>query len=220
MTALILAAGRGERMQDLTKDRPKPLLPLTDKTLIEHRIEALKQAGIEHIIINLFYLGHQIEAHLQDGEHLGVTITYSYEQERLDVGGGIIQASKLTTKPSLIITNADIDTDFDYSQLVLPKDHRAHLVLTDNPHHNPDGDFHLQQGQVFNNGDPKLTFTGISVMDAQYFATLKTQPLSFGELIKPLIEQGQVSGEYYSGYWLNVDTPQRLDQAHNNHDHF
>lgn len=216
MTALILAAGRGERMQHLTQDRPKPLLPLNGKTLIEHRIQALKQSGIKDIIINLHYKGQQIQDHLQDGQHLGVNITYSPEQDQLDVGGGIIQACRLASNQPLVITNADIDTDFDYSQLTL-NDATAHLVLTDNPDHNPDGDFHLQDSFVSSQGSPKLTFTGISIINPNYFGSLPCSPLSYGQLIRPLIDQHAVTGQYYQGYWCNIDTPERLAKAQQKH---
>lgn len=217
MTAFILAAGYGSRMGELTQKQPKPLLPLTDKTLIEHRIKALKQAGITHIIINLFYKGEQIQQHLQDGHHLGVDIIYSHEQDELDVGGGLIKACRLAPSSPIILTNADIDTDFDYSQLELQPNHKAHLVLTDNPEHNRQGDFHLNQSLISLQSEQKLTYTGIGVIDSQYFAQQEVKPLKFTQLIRPLIEQQAISGSYYSGYWLNVDTPQRLHQARLNH---
>ena len=217
MTAFILAAGYGSRMGHLTEKCPKPLLPLTDKTLIEHRIKALQQAGITNIIINLFYKGEQIQQYLQDGHHLGVDIIYSHEQDALDVGGGLIKACRLAPSSPMILTNADIDTDFDYSQLELKPHHKAHLVLTDNPHHNPHGDFHLSQSLISQQGEPKLTYTGIGVIDAHYFSQYEEKPLKFTQLLKPLIEQQAISGSYYSGYWLNVDTPERLQQAQTNH---
>lgn len=218
MTALILAAGRGERMRHLTDDCPKPLLDLNGKTLIEHRIEALRQAGIHNIIINLFYLGQLIVDTLQDGHHLGVNITYSYEHDVLDVGGGIIQACHYTDDSPLIVTTADIDTDFDYSQLTLPQGSHAHLVLTDNPEHHRQGDFYLHSnGLLDSHGDTKLTYTGISIIDPSYFKTMPIQKTKFTHLINPLIQTNTATGEYYAGHWLNMDTPERLQLASEHH---
>ena len=214
MKAMILAAGRGERMQALSTATPKPLLKIRGHCLIEHRIFALKKAGIHHIIINLFYLGKHIADYLGDGSRYGVTITYSWEQEKLDVGGGIIHALPLLGNKPFLLTSADIDTDFPYETLTRPVSSLVHLVLTDNPHHHPEGDFYLHNNLLsFEDPGHKLTYMNIALFDPALFASFTPGKRRFLDCLKSAINQHQVSAEYYEGYWLNVDTPARLELA-------
>lgn len=214
MKAMILAAGRGERMQHLSADTPKPLLPLRHKALIEHRIEALIEAGVNEIIINLFYLGEKIADYLGTGQRYGVKIKYSWEKEKLDVGGGIQNALPLLGNEPFILTSADIDTDYAYQKLTLPENTLAHLVLTNNPPHHPFGDFSLDNGIVgFNVEQTKLTYMNIAIFHPDLFRITPPGKNSFLACLTPAINAGKVSGEYYSGYWLNMDTPERLLQA-------
>lgn len=214
MKAMILAAGRGERMLTLSQNTPKPLLKIRGFCLIEHRIFALKKAGIIDIVINLFYLGKQIANYLGDGSRYGVTITYSWEEEKLDVGGGIIHALPLLGDKPFLLTSADIDTDFPYEILTLPVSSLAHLVLTDNPDHHPEGDFYFHNNLLsFEAPGRKLTYMNIALFDPALFASFSPGKRSFLDCLKPMINQHQVSAEYYGNYWLNVDTPARLALA-------
>ena len=214
MKAMILAAGRGERMLTLSEATPKPLLKIRGHRLIEHRIFALKKAGIHEIVINLFYLGKQIADYLGDGTRYGVTITYSWEKEKLDVGGGIIHALPLLGGKPFLLTSADIDTDFPYETLKLPASSLAHLVLTDNPDHHPEGDFYLHDHLIsFEPSDDKLTYMNIALFDPALFASFEEGQRSFLDCLKPAIAHHQISAEYYDGYWLNIDTPARLELA-------
>ena len=174
MKAMILAAGFGKRMRPLTDNTPKPLLKLGGKSLIVYHIENLKRAGITEIVINHAYLGEQIEAALGDGSSFGVQISYSPEGTPLNTGAGIARALPLLGEEAFIVTNGDVWTDYDYRQLVNVCVDQAHLVLVDNPDHNPEGDFILRQsGQVIaiGRGDegPGLTYSGISVLRPALF---------------------------------------------------
>ncbi len=219
MRAMILAAGLGKRMQPLTAKLPKPLLKVGDKTLIEHQIERLVAGGVTGIVINHFYLGSMIEETLGDGSRFGVEIQYSREAIRLETAGGIIKCLPMLKDDSFIVTNADIWTDFDFSTLqpVDGETRLAHLVLVANAEHNPHGDFFIdEQGRVHedhNNRDEKLTFSGISVMHKNLFADLPIQPRSFVPLLQEAMEADKVSGEVHDSLWIDVGTPERLDEV-------
>lgn len=219
MRAMILAAGLGRRMQPLTANLPKPLLKVGDKTLIEHQIERLVAGGVTGIVINHFYLGSMIEEALGDGSRYGVEIQYSREAIRLETAGGIIKSLDMLQDDSFIVVNADIWTDFEFSKLQpVDGDSRlAHLVLVANAEHNPHGDFFIdEQGRVHedhNNRDEKLTFSGISVMHKKLFAGLSIQPRSFVPLLQEAMEADKVSGEVHSGLWIDVGTPERLEEV-------
>lgn len=219
MRAMILAAGLGKRMQPLTADTPKPLLKVAGKTLIEHQIHKLAVAGVSGIVINHFYLGEMIEAELGNGSRYGVEISYSREAIRLDTAGGIIKALPQLKDDSFIVVNADIWTDFDFSTLV-PVDGEeclAHLILAENAEHNPHGDFYLDdQGRVHEDDethDQRLTFSGISVLHKNLFAGLPIQPRSVVPLLRNAMIESRVSGEIHSGVWMDIGTPERLQEV-------
>jgi MurNAc alpha-1-phosphate uridylyltransferase len=210
--ALILAAGRGERMRPLTDSTPKPLLEVGGRSLIEHTIAALQQAGIVDLTINLAHLGDQIRRRLGDGSSRGVRITYSPEPEgALDTGGGIVNAlSKLGNDPFLVV-NGDIWTDFPFSRLLRPFDGVAHLVLVDNPPHHPDGDFILSGDRVHDQGPgPRLTFSGIGVYAPRLFGNCQPGVFPLAPLLRRAMNEGTVSGEYFPGAWYDIGTPKRL----------
>jgi MurNAc alpha-1-phosphate uridylyltransferase len=216
---MILAAGLGKRMQPLTANIPKPLLKVGGKTLIEHQIERLKAGGVTGVVINHFYLGGMIEEHLRDGSRLGIEISYSREPIRLETAGGIIKALPKLKDDSFIVVNADLWTDFDYSALepLDGNDRLAHLVLVKNAEHNPDGDFYLdEQGGVHEDSearDERLTFSGISVMHKNLFENMPIQPRSVVPLLQEAMPQNKVSGEIYEGTWIDVGTPERLQEV-------
>lgn len=218
MQAMILAAGRGERMRPLTDSVPKPLLQAGGKALIEWHLEALSMAGLRDIVINHAHLGTQIETALGDGRRYGVSIRYSDEGEALETAGGIARALPLLGDQPFLVVNGDVYCDYDFARLsplscTLPPDRLAHLVLVDNPPQHPGGDFFLQNGVMAPAGQNKLTFSGIGVYRPELFAGIAPgAKAKLAPLLHAAIEQGRVSGEHYRGRWVDVGTPQRLQE--------
>lgn len=227
MKAMILAAGKGTRMLPLTLDKPKPLLEVADKTLIQHQIEKLASSGVREIVINHSYLGEMIEQALGTGSELGVSIEYSSEPELLETAGGIIQALPLLEgnaskaaldESSFIVVNADVWTDYPFHHLpVLNGDGcLAHLVMVANAPHHPQGDFVLKANGLLsrfqNPQEEKLTYSGIGVFHPSFFSGIRRGKLALSPLLKVAIDNGQVSGEYFQGEWVDVGTPQRLEE--------
>jgi MurNAc alpha-1-phosphate uridylyltransferase len=213
MKAMVLAAGRGERLRPLTDTTPKPLLEVRGKPVIVWTIERLARAGFRDLVINHAHLGHKIERALGDGRPFGVTIRYSPEVEALETAGGIANALPLLGSEPFIVVNGDIYCDYDFSSLRRRSlgEHLAHLVLVPNPEHNPGGDFVLDASEVAMDGGPKRTFSGIALYRPELFRGLK--PGTKGRML-PLwteaIGRGRVSGELHTGLWHDVGTPQRL----------
>lgn len=213
MKAMILAAGRGERMRPLTDHTPKPLLPVGGKPLIVWHLEGLARAGFRDIVINHAHLGDQIERTLGDGSRYGVRIQYSNEGEALETAGGIAYALPLLGNAPFLVVNGDVFCDFDFSQIVQqPMDGVvAHLVLVDNPPQHPQGDFALDHGRLVEGGDARLTFSGIGVYRPELFASVvRGSKAKLAPLLRAEISQGQVSAEHYRGCWVDVGTPERL----------
>jgi len=213
MKAMILAAGRGERMRPLSDAIPKCLLEVRGKTLIAWVIEALARSGVRDMVINHAYLGYMIEAALGDGHRFGVAIRYSPEAEALETAGGIAKALPLLGDAPFLAVNSDIFCDFDFSALTARTlgRHLAHLVLVANPPHHPRGDFFLTDSSVGETGDAKLTFAGIGLYRPELFGGL--QPGSKGQLaplLRAAMSRGLVSGELHRGVWHDVGTPSRL----------
>ena len=218
MRAMILAAGKGERMRPLTLHTPKPLIPVAGVPLIEYHLRALARAGFSEVVINHAWLGEQIEAHLGDGARFGVAIQYSPESQPLETGGGILQALKYLGDQPFVVVNGDIWTDYDFSVLQQPLDGLAHLVLMDNPQHHPEGDFSLQHnrvGQLDESPDASsnLTYSGIAVLHPQLFADCFGGAFRLAPLLRQAIAQGQVTGEHFTGHWIDVGTQERLAAA-------
>ncbi|HIC82474.1 MAG TPA: nucleotidyltransferase family protein [Chromatiales bacterium] len=209
-TAMILAAGRGERMRPLTDQTPKPLLQAGGKALIDYLVEVLATAGVRRLVVNHAHLGEQIEAHLGDGSRWGFEIRYSPEKPALETGGGICNALPLLGEGPFIVINGDIWSDYDFSRLTLAKKDLAHLVLVANPSHHPAGDFALDRGRVQNGGESLFTFSGIGVYRAALFAGCEPQPFPLAPLLRRAVTAGRVGGELYTGQWVDVGTPQRL----------
>jgi MurNAc alpha-1-phosphate uridylyltransferase len=212
MKAMILAAGRGERMRPLTDKLPKPLLPVSGKPLIVHHIERLAAAGYDELVINHAYLGELIEACLGRGEAWGVDIQYSAEGQALETGGGIFHALPLLGKAPFVVINGDIWSDFDLSKLALAADDLAHLVLVRNPEHNPQGDFQLIHGRLSAQQGIRLTYSGIGVYHPDLFEDCSSGAFPLAPLIRRGIELGRISGEQHAGKWVDVGTPDRLSQ--------
>jgi MurNAc alpha-1-phosphate uridylyltransferase len=211
MKAMILAAGRGERMRPLTDTTPKPLLRIAGQCLIEYHLKALAAAGIHDVVINLGHLGEQIEALLGDGRRYGLALRYSQEGDHiLDTGGGIHHALPLMGAEPFLVINGDIFTDFPFDRLPAQPGRLAHLVLVANPAHHPQGDFSLVDGQVHAAGAPCFTFSGIGVYRPELFAGCDAGVFPLAPVLRRAMAAGRVSGEYYEGMWCDVGTPERL----------
>jgi MurNAc alpha-1-phosphate uridylyltransferase len=212
MKAMILAAGRGERMRPITDTTPKPLLRIGGQTMIERHVHALARVGITELVINHAHLGEQIEKALGNGNAYGVAIAYSPEPGgALETGGGIFKALPLLGSEPFLVVNSDIWTDFPFGQLPTRPEGLAHLVMVDNPVQHPDGDFSLSMGQLSRKGPAMLTFSGIGVYRPELFSGCSAGAFPLAPLLRQAMDAGQVSGERYSGRWFDIGTPERLD---------
>jgi MurNAc alpha-1-phosphate uridylyltransferase len=213
MKAMILAAGRGERMRPLTDTTPKPLLRIGGQTLIEHQIHKLSQAGFRELVINHAHLGEQIVEALGDGSSYGVNIQYSPEPGgALETGGGIYNALPLLGDAPFVVVNTDIWTDFPFGILPEVPGGLAHLVLVPNPEHHVSGDFVLSGQQVSESGENKLTFSGIGVYTPALFKNVAPGVFPLAPLLRKAMAAGQVTGECYDGSWSDIGTPEQLDE--------
>lgn len=220
MKAMILAAGRGERMRPLTDHTPKPLLAVGGKPLIVWHIERLRGAGITSLVINHAHLGHQLEAALGSGSTLGVHIAWSPEATALETAGGIRHALPLLGKEPFLVINGDVFCDADLAALreaatTLRADGPlAHLLLVDNPDHHPGGDFHLApNGLVHPDGEPRLTFAGLGAYHPALFADLADHaPAKLAPLLRAAMAADKIHGTHHRGRWIDVGTPERLAQ--------
>ncbi len=209
MKAMILAAGRGKRMGELTKNKPKPLLKAGKYSLIEHQLIRLRENGFTDIVINVGYLGEKIIDYLGDGKSYGVRIAYSREpQTGLETGGGVLQALPLLGEAPFLLTNADVFCDYPYRQLADKRPASVHLILVDNPDFKCDGDFSLQ-GEKLCSGNT-LTFAGISVINPVIFADSQAGFFPIAPLFQQAIVQQTATGQYYNGLWYDIGTPDRL----------
>jgi len=220
MRAMILAAGLGTRMRPLTLTTPKPLLPVAGKPLIEYHIERLVAAGVTEIVINHAWLGEQLENYIGNGQRFGAVVHWSAEPEPLETGGGIFKALPWLSEDgeAFLLINGDLFTNYPLAQLVshtLEPQCLAHLVMVTNPEHNPGGDFQLQQGYLKEQGEKKLTFSGLSLMTPQLFAGCSAGKFPLAPLLRKAMQSGQVSGEHFTGYWRDIGTPERLRDVSN-----
>lgn len=215
MYAMILAAGRGERMRPLTDKLPKPLLKVNNKSLIVYHLEKLAALGVKHVVINQAWLGHKLKQHLGCGQQWGIEITYLDEGERaLETAGGIKNALPHLKSECFIVINGDVWSDFDLN--LLPKsladNELAHLVLVNNPRHNLNGDFHYVNGILHSEGEEKRTFSGIGVYRHELFREVPKDVAPLGPLLRHAMGQQQITGQLHLGLWTDVGTPERLKQ--------
>ncbi|MDX8128757.1 nucleotidyltransferase family protein [Methylomonas sp. OY6] len=212
MKAMILAAGRGERMRPLTDHTPKPLLKAAGKALIEYTLENLAAAGFTEIVINIAHLGAQIKDYCGDGKRWNVSIEYSDEGETaLETAGGIAKALPLLGNEPFLVLNADIICDYPLANLRTQAIDLAHLVMINNPPHHPEGDFSLNaDGVLSEQGLNKLTFSGIGVYHPKLFANIPVAPLKLRPVLNLAMQQQRISGEKFSGLWMDIGTPERL----------
>lgn len=214
MKAMILCAGRGERMRPLTDTAPKPLLAVGGKPLVQWTIERLTRAGVVELVVNHAHLGEFIEAALGDGSRFGAAIRYSPEGEALETAGGIANALPLLGDTPFLVVNGDIWCDCDYAALAnrtLDASAQAHLVLVPNPPQHPGGDFALAEGRVSNDAAARLTYSGVGVYRPEFFAAVsRGAKAKLAPLLRAAIDRGMVTGERFDGEWHDVGTPERL----------
>ncbi|HEX5340170.1 MAG TPA: nucleotidyltransferase family protein [Gammaproteobacteria bacterium] len=214
MKAMILAAGRGERLRPLTDTTPKPLIEVRGKPLIQWHIERLRDAGFTRLVINVSWLADRIQAHLGDGTQFGVRIGFSHEGAKpLETGGGIFKALALLGKEPFLVVNGDIYTDFPFEDIKhrLKHDALAHLVMVPNPSHHPEGDFHLSPlGRLRNRGKPRLTYSGIGIYRPEFFHDCPAGKFPLLPWLKNAMQMEALSGEEYLGAWWDVGTVDSL----------
>ena len=217
MRAMILAAGRGERMRPLTDTCPKPLLRAGGRALIEWQLLALRRAGFVDVVINHAHLGTMIEQALGDGSHWGLRIRYSPEREALETAGGIANALPLLGEEPFLVMAGDVHTDFDPARAltIAPQMQAAGLaawcVLVDNPPHHAQGDFALRDGRLDVDAAPRLTFSGIGVYRAALFdGVFAGTKAPLAPLLREAARRGLAGAEYFGGHWTDAGTPQRL----------
>ncbi len=211
MKAMILAAGRGERLRPLTDHKPKPLLEVRGQPLIVRHLQALARAGVREVAINLSWLGEQIRMALGSGERFGLKLHYSQEPAgALEAGGGMHQALPLLGPGPFILVNGDIYTDFDFARLAIAPQSLAHLVLVPNPAQHSRGDFSLQQGDIGEQDQPRFTYAGIGVYRPELFAGCEPGRFPLLPLLRKAIGERRLQGEQYLGQWTDVGTVERL----------
>lgn len=216
--AMILAAGRGERLRPLTDAIPKALCEVNRKSLIAHHLNRLKEAGFSRVIINHAHLGGQIRRHVGNGAAFGLDVCYSPEPPGgLETGGGIFNALPLLGTCPFLTVNADIYIDCNFQEIKLPEESSAHLLMINNPKHNPKGDFSLNSQKKlcsdFAEESPTYTFSGVAVYDPLVFHSLKAGRFPLKPLFQKLIKEQRLSGELFRGLWIDIGTQARLDEA-------
>jgi len=219
-TAMILAAGRGQRLRPLTDTIPKPLIKVGPRSLVEHHLQALQEAGFTEIVINLCHLGEKISEYLGDGERFGVKIRYSWEPPgALETAGGIRHALELLDTDQFLVLNGDIRCDLAFNNLSLPGDSAMHLILVPNPADHSEGDFSLDPAfsparlRIRNPDGPTYTYSGIGIYKRSVFQGLldRVQPLA--PIITQNIRHNLATAEIYQGHWFDIGTPERLKAA-------
>jgi MurNAc alpha-1-phosphate uridylyltransferase len=215
--AIILAAGEGRRMKPLTDTRPKPLIKVAKKSLLERHIEGLAGAGFTEIIVNASYFASQIVDFCDDRQFGDARVTVVVEETPLETAGGIVNALPLLGERPFVVVNGDVYTDFPLARLQAfdLQDDLAHLVMAPNPEHHPAGDFVLKNGRLLAGGQPRVTYAGLSVMSPQLFEGMKPGKSALRPLLDTAIIEARLSGQLWSGLWSDVGTPARLRELKN-----
>ena len=212
MIAMILAAGRGERLRPLTDTVPKALVEVRGRSLLERHLDTLRDAGIDDVVINLGWLGEKIVERVGSGSRYGLNIVYSPEGDNvLDTGGGIHNALPMLGGDTFLVVNADIFTDMPVPDLELPTDTLGHLVLVATPDDREAGDFDLHDGLVQNSALRPLTFSGVAIYRPEFFAGCEAGRFSVVPMLRDAAGAGRLGGSLYDGLWADVGTRQRLD---------
>jgi MurNAc alpha-1-phosphate uridylyltransferase len=212
-SALILCAGLGTRMKPLTLNTPKPMLPVLEKPLLHYHLEKLANTNIQRVVINTFWCGEKIIESVGNGDQFGVEVVYSKEQPLMETAGGIKQAIPLLNNETFMVINGDIWCDIDFAKVQHPPTSMlANLVMTDNPTHHPNGDFTINDGILTLAESQRKTFTGIAIYHRDFFEPISLTPGPLSPWFKHWIEQSKVAGQYHSGNWCDVGTPERLSK--------
>jgi MurNAc alpha-1-phosphate uridylyltransferase len=213
-TALIFAAGRGERLRPITDTCPKPLCKIQGTPLIEHHIKHLAAAGFQKIVVNICHLGGEIRTHLGNGSRFGVDLLYSPEPPgALETGGGVMNAQRLLGNEAFVTVNADICTDYPFQNLRFPSKSLAHLILVPKPDDFSEADFGISSESYLSNENRKYTFTGIACYRPEFFTNLKPGRFSITPHIRHQADKKTVSAEVYLGRWIDIGTHERLEAA-------
>lgn len=219
MRAMILAAGRGERLRPLTDHTPKPLIGVGGQTLISYHLQHLAQAGFREVVINISHLGEKIHSTLGDGSEWGLQVQYSTEPEQaLDSGGGIQQALQWLGNAPFAVINADIFTAYPFTRLRAVKCNHAHVIMVPNPTHHPQGDWGINGGRMDPDGDPRFTFSGISVYHPRFFESAQAGRFSVVPMLVAAARQKYITAELYQGDWHDIGTAERLESLRQRHD--
>lgn len=213
MKAMLLAAGRGERLRPLTDEVPKPLLTAAGKPLIDYHLYSLRRLGIQEVVINVSYRAEQLFDYVGDGSRYGLKVLFSWEKEaRLETGGGVYHALPLLGEAPFIVVSADVWTQYTFPASFMSAASDAHLVLVDNPLYHPEGDYALTEaGRVTQQGT-KLNYAGIAKLHPRLFSGCEPRVFPLSLVINQAIARGAVTGEYYAGPWFNVGTAAELEQ--------
>lgn len=212
MKAMILAAGLGSRMGELTSECPKVILPVAGRTLIDFHLANLTNAGVTDVVVNLHYQPEKIKHYLANNNPYGLTVHYSEEEELLGMAGGVYNALPLLGDEPFIVVSGDMWTDYNYAELIDKTTHLAHLVMVDNPPFHPQGDFELHDGFIAYGNENTLNFAGCGIYHPEFFANVGKGCYGITKPLSSAIPQQQVTGEYYAGQWANVNTPEELQQ--------
>jgi N-acetyl-alpha-D-muramate 1-phosphate uridylyltransferase len=218
MKAMILAAGRGERLRPLTERTPKPLVEAGGKPLIDWHLQRLAAAGCREAVINVSHLADQIVAHVGDGARYGMRVAWSREAEPLETAGGIAKARALLGEAAFLLVNSDIYCEYDLSLLkgIRLENDLAHIVLVPNPSQHPAGDFALEAARVGNGAAPRYTYAGIAAMSPALLGAVRAgDKAPLGPLLRRAADERRLSGELYRGLWTDVGTLARLDELRN-----
>ena len=211
MIAMLLAAGRGERLRPITETLPKPLVEVRGKSLIERHLEALSAAGVSTVVINLGWLGEQIAERIGSGSRYGVNVMFSDERENiLETAGGIRRALPLLGADPFLVVNADLYTDMPLPCPSPANDEMAHLVLVPTPAFKTRGDFDIVSGKLANAAEPKYTFSGVATYRPEFFSGLEEGRRPLAPLLRTSADEGRIGASLFEGLWTDVGTPERL----------
>lgn len=211
MIAMILAAGRGERLRPVTDSMPKSLVEINGQALLERHLRSLAKDGVETVVVNLGWLGEQITERIGSGEEFGLNVVYSQEGDNiLETGGGIHRALPMLGADPFLVINADIYTDMPLPDVQLGDDDMAHLICVPVTEDKSSGDFAIVDGRIRNDGEPMFTFSGVSIYRPEFFADCTPGRFSVVPMLRAAADADKISGSIYSGLWRDVGTPERL----------
>ena len=214
MRAMILAAGRGERLRPLTDKKPKSLVEVRAQSLLERHLVNVRAAGLETVVINLGWLGEQIVSRVGSGARYGLEVIYSPEGDNiLETGGGIHKALPMLGNEPFLVVNADIYTDMPVPDVKLERASLGHLVMVPTPHYLENGDFELCDGLVRNSDTATLTFSGVAIYRPEFFEGCEAGRFSIVPMLREAADSGRLTGSFYGGLWADVGTPERLADA-------